>query len=133
VAFALRASDSFFLLPLVFGIAFMARFPPPIETLYIVKKSSEGQKDDRSIIDLLQASKDNHSGIYRVGESVAVKSYHKPFLGRYIAEFALTHDMRAYEVIHHSMSKKGYRDHYDLLLRLGYRPSGEVVEVRPRP
>lgn len=121
VAFALRGSQYFFFLPLILAIILVYRFPPAIESLYILKKSGIPEKDKAVFLDLLRVSKDKISGVYRVGDSTVVKSYFKPFIRRYWNEFKSNHDQNAYEVFLHSKSKKEYNEHYVMLIELGYK------------
>jgi len=129
--FYFREERWFFLMPLVLSSLLIWHFPPVVETLYIVKKTSISKKDKGVFFDLPKASKDKTSGMYRIGESVVVKSYYRPLVIRYLNEFRSTHDMNEYDVTYHRYHKKGYQDHYFLLLNSGYESGGE--EVVPLP
>lgn len=119
-SYLLRGRPVFFLIPLGISLLLVHSFPPRIETLYILKKTGDPKQDRSNFINLLKASKDKDSGEYRVGQSIAVKSYATSFLLRYWHQFRSQQNCDEYEVFLHSKSKKDYNSHYLMLVEMGY-------------
>lgn len=129
LVFHLRGSEYFFLLPLALSAVFIYFFPPSVETLYIEKKTGIPEKDKGTFLQLLRATMNETSGVYRVGQSIVVKSYYRLLLTSFFYDFQSSHNMDDYDAHIQSKPKKEYKDHYVMLIR--YKSSGETVERLP--
>ncbi len=96
-------------------ILIFAKFPPSIDTLYLVQKSETEAERHKIFIELLKLSKDFTEGYDSFETSYVIKGITKLGMIRIYNILQKKHDFSNHEKIYHVKSKKEYNDHLKML------------------
>lgn len=94
-------------------------FPFTVKTYYLIEKNKKD--DNRFFVEILKKTKDKSRGVYNHGNSLAIKSYFKSRIIRFINKFFEYHEPKNFVIIFHSKPKREYQDHYYFLVDLEYQ------------
>lgn len=119
---------------LLFGFFVFYYLPPAIDTVYILKKTGDGEKDDLFLLQLLKASKDSRDLIFAAEGALVIKSSYGLAVKCY-EKLKENHDFTGWEVSRQTQSKKFFQNqYYDLLERLSRKflpgPAQEIKQYR---
>jgi len=99
---------------IIIVIALFIKFPPAIETLYLINKYDN---QDDTFVRLLELSKDQSVGICVFRKSFVLKDYSKLGLERTINNLLKYINLNNYEVTFHHKDKKELEEHFNMLSR----------------
>ena len=89
--------------------------PSAIDTVYVLKKTGDAEKDDLALLPLLKESKDTRDGIFAAGGSLVIKSSYGLAVKCY-ERLKENQDFTGWEVSRQTQSKKFFnKQYYDLL------------------
>jgi hypothetical protein len=133
-AFLDRRTDvfEFTAFSLLFGFFVFYYLPPAIDTVYVLKKTGDEEKDDLLLLQLLKASKDSRDLIFAAEGGLVIKSSYELAVKCY-EKLRENHDFSGWEVSRQTQSKQFFHtQYYDLLEKLSRKfLPGPGQEIKP--